>query len=102
MVQSTPETIHPHRALTSEDFEGDLIQPGHPLMGIVWINSERMSGTPCFAGTRVPVQHLFDHLAAGDTIDEFLVGFPGVSRGQAIALIQLAGASLLYVLCFPA
>ena len=96
MVQSIPEMIHPRRVLTPEDLEGDLIQPGDPLMGIVWINPDRMSGTPCFSGTRVPVQHLFDHLAAGDTLDEFLIGFPGVSRDQVLAVIRLAGASLLH------
>ena len=96
MVQSIPEMIHPQRVLTAEDLEGDLIQPGDPLMGIVWINRDRMSGTPCFSGTRVPIQHLFDHLTAGDTLDEFLTGFPGVSRDQVLAVIRLAGASLLH------
>jgi len=51
---------------------------------------EVMGGTPVFAGTRVPVQTLFDYLEAGESIDEFLCGFPGVSRSQAIAFLKEA------------
>jgi len=53
-----------------EDLAGDLVQPGHPLFGIVWVNPHRMSGTPCFTGTRVPVQSLFDHLESGDSLED--------------------------------
>ena len=74
---------------------GDLIQPGHPLFGTVWINPDRMGGEPCFYGTRVPIQHLFDYLEGGDPLAEFLDGFPGVSREQAIAVLQLARRDLL-------
>ena len=41
---------------------------------VVWIDPERMSGAPCFARTRVPVQLLLDHLKHGETIDDFLEG----------------------------
>ena len=75
--------------------EGDKIQPGHPLFGIVWINPRRVSGAPCFYGTRVPLKNLFDSIAAGETLDEFLDGFEGVSREQALAILSLAGADLL-------
>ena len=54
-----------------------------------------MSGTPCFAGTRVPVQTLFDYLEAGDPLNEFLENFPTVSRDQAIALLEEAKRELL-------
>ncbi len=57
---------------------------------VVWIDPERMSGIPCFAGTRVPVQSLTDHLEAGATIDDFLEGFPSVSRDHAVAFLELA------------
>ncbi len=56
---------------------------------------EIMGGTPVFTGTRVPVQTLLDYLEGGDTIDEFLDGFPGVSREQAIAFLELAKEALL-------
>ncbi len=47
-----------------------------------------MGGAAVFAGTRVPVETLFDYLEAGDSIDEFLEGFPSVSRGQVVALLE--------------
>ena len=49
---------------------------------------EILAGTPVFCGTRVPIKSLFDHLKAGDSIDEFLVGFPSVRRRQVIALLE--------------
>ena len=51
---------------------------------------EIMGGTPVFAGTRVPVQTLLDYLEAGDSIDEFLEGFPSVTRDQVIAFLEQA------------
>lgn len=49
-----------------------------------------MGGTPVFAGTRVPVQTLLDYLEAGETIDDFLTGFPTVTRTQVIAFLEQA------------
>ena len=49
-----------------------------------------MGGTPVFSGTRVPVQTLLDYLEAGDTIGEFLAGFPSVRREQVIAYLKEA------------
>jgi uncharacterized protein (DUF433 family) len=49
---------------------------------------EILGGTPVFTGMRVPVQSLFDHLEAGESIDDFLEGFPGVTREQVIALLE--------------
>lgn len=54
---------------------------------IVTINSNVMHGTPCFAGTRVAVQTLFDHLDAGYTVDGFLAEFPTVRREQVTGLL---------------
>jgi uncharacterized protein (DUF433 family) len=65
------------------------------LRQIVWIDPERMSGTPCFTGTRVPVQTLLDHLKHGDTIEDFLEGAPGVTREQAELFLQLAAGQLI-------
>jgi uncharacterized protein (DUF433 family) len=78
-----------------EFLDGDKIQPGHPLFGLIWINPSRVSGTPCFYGTRVPVKTLFDCLAAGVTFEEFLDDFEGVDREQALAVLDLAGRDLL-------
>ena len=65
------------------------------LNDIVWVDAERLSGTPCFKGTRVPVQALIDHIEGNSTLDDFLAGFPSVSREQAIQFIELAKDNLL-------
>jgi uncharacterized protein (DUF433 family) len=62
---------------------------------IVWADPGRMSGTPCFRGTRVPVQTLIDHIEGNSTLEQFLEGFPSVTREQAIQFIELAKESLL-------
>jgi uncharacterized protein (DUF433 family) len=49
-----------------------------------------MGGTAVFSGTRVPVQTLLDYLEAGESIDDFLTGFPSVSREQVIAFLEEA------------
>ncbi|PYU10269.1 MAG: hypothetical protein DMG37_20870 [Acidobacteria bacterium] len=56
---------------------------------------EILSGEPVFRGTRVPFQTLLDYLEGGDTLDEFLVQYPGVSREQAIAALEEAKALIL-------
>ena len=56
---------------------------------------EVMGGTPVFAGTRVPIQTLLDHLEAGDSIDDFLDGFPSVTRDQVIQFLEQAKDSLV-------
>ena len=58
--------------------------------GVIHSNRHYVSGTPVFKGTRVPVDTLFDFLVAGDNLDEFLEGFPTVSREQAIEALNLA------------
>ena len=64
------------------------------LYGQVSIDPEVMSGTPVFAGTRVPVQNLFDYLAGGDDLEEFLDDFPSVSKEAALAVLEMAKKSL--------
>jgi uncharacterized protein (DUF433 family) len=56
---------------------------------------ETMHGTPVFRGTRVPVQTLFDYLEGGDTLEDFLEGFPTVSRALAIQALEEAKQLLL-------
>lgn len=62
---------------------------------VVVVDPEIMSGTPCFAGTRVPVRNLLDYLEAGDPLDEFLDQFPTVSRKQAIAFLEQSADTML-------
>jgi uncharacterized protein (DUF433 family) len=57
---------------------------------VVSRNPEVMSGAPVFHGTRVPVQTLLDYLEAGDSIDDFLKGFPTLTREQVIAFLEEA------------
>lgn len=59
-------------------------------LSVVSRDSQVMGGAPVFAGTRVPVQTLLDYLEAGDSIDEFLAGFPTVKREQVIAFLEEA------------
>ena len=60
------------------------------MNSVITISPEIQSGEPVFAGTRVPVKNLFDYLKGGDSIDEFLEGFPSVSREQVLELLNLA------------
>jgi uncharacterized protein (DUF433 family) len=62
---------------------------------IIRVNPNIMHGTPCFAGTRVPVQTFLDYLAEGDTLDAFLADFPSVQREQATGLLALAQERLV-------
>lgn len=57
---------------------------------VVSRDSDVLGGTPVFCGTRVPVQTLLDYLEAGDSIDEFLAGFPTVRREQVIEFLEQA------------
>lgn len=62
---------------------------------IISASPEIMGGIPVFAGTRVPIQTLLDYLKAGESIDDFLDGFPTVTREQVIALLEEAGKQLV-------
>lgn len=57
---------------------------------IVCRDPEIMGGAPVFCGTRIPVQTLLDYLEAGESIDQFLDGFPAVTREQVIAFLEEA------------
>lgn len=65
------------------------------LRDVFCSDPEVMGGTPVFTGTRVPIQNLVDYLEGGDTIDEFLAGFPMVRREQVIAFLEAAKEKLL-------
>lgn len=62
---------------------------------LITATPERLGGAPVFAGTRVPVQALLDYLEGGDSLDDFLMDFPSVTREHAIALLEAAKAALL-------
>jgi len=62
--------------------------------GPVSIDPEVMSGTPVFAGTRVPIQNLFDYIEGGDDLSEFLDDFPSVTKEAAVAVLEMAKKTL--------
>jgi uncharacterized protein (DUF433 family) len=64
------------------------------LEEVVWVDADRLSGAPCFRGTRIPVQMLIDHLTAGFSLDEFLETVPSLARAQAQRFIELAGEQM--------
>jgi uncharacterized protein (DUF433 family) len=68
------------------------MSPPDPL---ITIDVHLVGGTPVFTGTRVPIQSLFDHIEAGDPLDEFLQGFPDVSREHAIAVLEMAKSAAI-------
>ncbi|HYT59141.1 MAG TPA: DUF433 domain-containing protein [Haliangiales bacterium] len=65
------------------------------LKGVVHSDREIMGGTPVFVGTRVPLQNLIDYLEGGESIEDFLDGFPSVKREQVIAVIEAAKLKML-------
>ncbi len=77
------------RLLPGAGYNRDMSTP------IVTSSPDVMSGTPVFAGTRVPVQALIDYLEGGETIDDFLTGFPTVAREQVIAFLDDATARMV-------
>jgi uncharacterized protein (DUF433 family) len=60
---------------------------------LVWCDPQRLGGRPCFRGTRVPVDALFGNLEDGVTLEEFLEAFEGVSRDQAVGVLEAARAA---------
>ena len=62
---------------------------------LITVDPEIHSGTPVFAGTRVPVKTLFDHLEEGDSLEVFLDDFPSVSRKLAVAVLEEARVALV-------
>ena len=67
------------------------------MSSVVTQHPDILGGEPVFAGTRVPATSLFDHLEAGDSIEQFLEGFPSVKREQVIALLEDSKAHVLAV-----
>jgi uncharacterized protein (DUF433 family) len=87
------EEINPNTPWTTSDERQERsMAVCEPL---ITTSPARLSGTPVFAGTRVPVQTLIEYLEAGDSLEAFLDDFPSVSREHAIAVLELAKSALL-------
>jgi uncharacterized protein (DUF433 family) len=68
---------------------------GISMEKVVTLDPEILGGEPVFAETRVPIKSLFDHLEAGDSIADFLEGFPSVKREQVLALLEESKADAM-------
>lgn len=66
-----------------------------PLKDIVQSRADVLGGTPVFVGTRVPLQNLIDSLEGGESIEDFLDGFPSVRREQVLAVIEAGKIAIL-------
>jgi len=74
-----------------------MVESGMPQIehNSVEIDPEKLSGTPVFRGTRVPIQNLFDCIETGESIDDFLRQFPTVDRKQVMAVLEESKEQLL-------
>jgi uncharacterized protein (DUF433 family) len=68
----------------------ELVPPSDPRAGVISIDADRLGGTPCFVGTRVPVKYLWEYLINGKTLEAFLSDFEGVPREEAVAALEQA------------
>jgi uncharacterized protein (DUF433 family) len=72
------------------------MNPAYPTPApLITVSPDWLGGEPCFTGRRVPVQALFDYLAAGDSLETFLEDYPSVSREHAVAVLELAGSAVV-------
>lgn len=71
------------------------MHPNGIVTQAITTNPDTMHGVPVFRGTRVPVQTLFEYLEGGETLEDFLLGFPTVSRALALEALQEARKRLL-------
>ncbi len=65
------------------------------LSEVITVSPDIMHGEPVFTGTRVPIKSVFEYLKGGETIDDFLDGFPSVSREQVTQLLDLMTANII-------
>lgn len=94
---SRPPLIHPAAArLRITPLTSRLtVACYNPSVNVIFRDRDILGGTPVFRGTRVPIQVLFDYLEGGETLEDFLKGFPTVSREAALAALEEAKHLLL-------
>lgn len=76
--------------LEEADIGTELVPASDPRAVIVSIDADRLGGTPCFVGTRVPVKYLWEYLINGKSLEMFLDDFEGVPREEAVAALEQA------------
>ncbi len=70
------------------DLSTELMPRNDPRAAYISIDPERLGGTPCFVGTRVPVRYLWEYLIKGKSLEQFLEDFEGVPREETVAALQ--------------
>src|ERR1041384_6042827 len=76
--------------LEEADLSTELVPPSDPRSTIVSVDVNRLGGSPCFVGTRVPIKYLWEYVIKGKTLQEFLDDFEGVPPEQAVAALEQA------------
>ncbi|MCW3052765.1 MAG: hypothetical protein JWN14_1935 [Chthonomonadales bacterium] len=79
----------------AEEQNTELVPASDPRSEFLSIDPTRLWGTACIRGTRVPIKSLFDHLASGVSLDEFLDDFEGVPREKCVEAIAMAFEQLM-------
>jgi uncharacterized protein (DUF433 family) len=92
-LSNFPDVSRDHAIAVLDVSPPDPVDPGFVPDPLIMVSPGMLSGEPVFNGTRVPIQALFDYIEAGDPLDEFLDGFPDVSRAHAIAVLEFARKS---------
>ena len=75
--------------------KGMTAEQKNRLNQAIWVSPQRVSGLPCFRGTRVPVQSLIGLLEGGETIDEFLELYLSITRRQVLTVLDFADSQIL-------
>src|SRR6266536_2125783 len=83
------------RKLASQSSQAARCTMTHPTPSVIVKSPDILSGTPVFAGTRVPIKNLLDYVRAGESVAEFLDDFPSVSRDQVDSVLALAETLLM-------
>ena len=78
----------PNRGILEESRAGEMMPSADSRAAIVSVDAERLGGTACFVGTRVPIKYLWEYLIDGKSLETFLEDFEGVPREAAVAALR--------------
>jgi len=95
LEQPEPQEQPAPKVLTDDYWEGELVPRADPRAAFISVNPERLGGTACFVGTRVPVKALWDYLAHDAALPEFLDDFEGVPREEVLDALRHAFEKLM-------
>ncbi len=93
--QEISQGVAEPKVLGDDYWEGELVPRSDPRAEFISVNPERLGGTACFVGTRVPIKHLWDYLAHDAALPEFLDDFEGVPREEVLQALQHAFDKLM-------